>query len=71
MTKTDIIRQIQRDTGKGFLCLSEIADFMGQGRDKTRNMLKGVDYYREGDKGKKLYLASDVAECIIQRKQVD
>ena len=71
MTKTEIIKRLQQTTGKTFLNISDLAKFMGWGRDKTRNMLKGVDYYQEKENGRKLYFVNDIAERIMQNRYVD
>lgn len=65
MTKQDVLRTLQKH-GE-FLSVSDTAKALGIKRDTAREkILVGLDYFTVGRK--KLYLASDIAEAIIERK---
>lgn len=65
MTKQDVLRTLQKH-GE-FLSVSDTAKALGIKRDTAREkILDGLDYFTVGRK--KLYLASDIAEAIIERK---
>lgn len=66
MTKQDVKRSLQKH-GE-FLSVTDVATALGVKRDTAREyFLDGLDYICVGKK--KLYLASDVAGKILERKQ--
>ena len=68
MNKQDIIRDIKRETGTTWPSISQIAQYMGIGRDSARELVYGLECFETG-KSKK-YLANDIAERILARRTV-
>ncbi|MBR2674316.1 MAG: hypothetical protein IKE52_02530 [Mogibacterium sp.] len=66
MTKQDLKRDIAQMTGSSMPSISEIARYLGVGRDTARGLVDGLDYYSAG-RAKK-YFAGDVAERILQQR---
>lgn len=68
MNKQDIVRDIKKETGTTWPSISQIAEYMGIGRDSARDLVQGLDCFPTG-KSKK-YLANDVADRILARRTV-
>lgn len=65
MNKQDVTRALQKYGT--FLSVTDTANALGVKRDTARALfLDGLDYITVGRK--KLYLASDVAEKVMQRR---
>lgn len=70
MTKQDVLRSLQAQNGSNFLSVSDTAEALGIKRDTAREkILKGLEYFTVGRK--KMYLASDIAQAVIDRKCSD
>lgn len=70
MTKQDVLRSLREHSGSDFLSVSETAKALGLKRDTVRTkILNGLDYVNMGRK--KMYLASDIAQAVIDRKCSD
>lgn len=67
MTKTELRRSLER-SGKDFLGLYEIAEILGIDRGTARQWMNGVSYIPCGRK--KLYHANDVAERLMQLREI-
>ena len=67
MKKTDLIRSIEQTTGCSFINISQLAKYMGTGRDYVRaNIVNGLDYVSTGKN--KMYFVNDVAQRLIELK---
>lgn len=67
MTKTELARSIEQAVGSHFINISQMAAYMGTGRDYVRaNIVNGLDYISTGKN--KMYFVGDVAERIIKLK---
>lgn len=70
MTKQDVLRSLQQQKNSKFLSVSDTAEALGLKRDTVRKqILSGLDYIKMGRK--KMYLASDIAQAVIDRKCSD
>lgn len=68
MTKQDVLRALQKHGD--FLSVSDTAEALGLKRDTVRTkILNGLEYINVGRK--KMYLASDIAQAVIDRKCSD
>lgn len=65
MTKQEIMRDIKNDFGT-FVTISDIARYMGSGRDTARELVAGLDYLNRGRA--KQFFAGDVADRIIKQR---
>ena len=68
MDKQTIVRDIKREVGN-WPCQSDIARSLGKSRDYVMNLMKGCDYVTDGKK--KQYLASDVADRLMNTRRCD
>lgn len=68
MTATDIKRQLAQRYKKDFLNLTEIGRALGMGPEKTRELMRGIDFIPSGRE--KRYLISDVADRIAESRRV-
>ena len=66
MTKQELKRDITSFVGNQMPTVTDVARYLGVGRDTARNLLDGLDYYNAG-RAKK-YFAGDVAERIMQAR---
>ena len=66
MTKQELTRTIESRVGNSFPSLSDIARYLGVGRDSARELVKGLDYFNAG-RAKKYY-AGDVADRIMKQR---
>ena len=65
MTKQDVLRVLKQHGD--FLSVSQTAKALGIKRDTARTkILNGLEYFTVGRK--KMYLASDIAQAVIERK---
>ena len=65
MTKQDVLRVLKQHGD--FLSVSQTAEALGIKRDTARTkILSGLEYFTVGRK--KMYLASDIAQAVIERK---
>lgn len=62
----EITRDIQQQYGS-VLNISKVARYLGRGRDKTREFLQPLDFYRDGRD--KMYLAIDIAKRLNEIRQ--
>lgn len=68
MTKQELKRDITQVTGNSMPTISDIARYLGVGRDTARELVDGLDYYNAG-RAKK-YFAGDVADRILQQRGI-
>lgn len=67
MKKAELIRSIEQSAGSHFVNISQMATYIGTGRDYIRaNIVNGLDYISTGKN--KMYFVGDVAERIIKLK---
>ena len=66
MDKQTIVRDIKREIGN-WPCQSDIARYLGKSRDYVINLMAGCEYITDGKK--KQYLASDVADRLINTRR--
>ena len=66
MDKQIITRDIKKEIGN-WPCLSDIARYLGKSRGYAQSLMQGCDFI--GDGKKKQYLASDVAEKLINKRR--
>ena len=69
MTKRDLIRDMQTETGTSFPNITQLAKYMGMSRDRVRGeLVDGLDYIGSGKA--KQYFVADVAERILQQRSM-
>lgn len=68
MDRRTIARRLHATYGKGFVNVSQVAEFMGVGHEKAARMLEGLDFIVAGRNHAKSYLIDDVAEMILQQR---
>ena len=67
MTKQELKRDITSAVGNSMPTISDIARYMGVGRDTARELVRGLDYLESG-RSKRFY-AGDVAERIMNSRR--
>ena len=67
MERQEVIRDMKKEIGS-FPNLSQIAKYLGKGRDAARTLVAGLEHYEDG-KAKK-YFVNDVADRILQSRSV-
>ena len=66
MDKQLIVRELKNCTnGRPFISITEIAKSRGKGRSWARELVDGLDYFREGRS--KEYAIREVAERMMER----
>ena len=68
MNREELAKDLQDYTGKAMPTISDVAKYLGVGRDAARDLLEGLDYYPAG-RAKK-YSALDAADRIMQARGV-
>lgn len=66
MDKNTIARDIQRFCGTGLVTKTQVAQYLGAGKNYPIKFLEGIPYLPKGKS--KLYSADDVADRISQKK---
>ncbi len=66
MDKQTITKDIKKEIGN-WPCLSDIAKYLGKSRDYANNLMQGCEFIFDGKK--KQYLASDVAERLMNKRR--
>lgn len=66
MTKQELTRDIKSSVGNSMPTLSDIARYLGVGRDAARELVDGLEYWEAG-RAKK-YFAGDIADRILQQR---
>ena len=67
MTKQELMRDIKSSVGNSMPTISDIARYMGVGRDTARELVAGLEYLESG-RAKRFY-AGDVAERIMSSRR--
>ena len=67
MNKSEIIKQLRAERNAPFLSLNDIARSLRVGKTRAKTLLEGTDYLCVGSSRR--YLASDVAEVILELRQ--
>lgn len=68
MDRRTICRRLHSIYGKGFVNISQVAEFLGVGRETASKMLKDLDFLRIGKGNAKSYLIDDVADMILRNR---
>ena len=69
MDKQTLIREMERTFGAGLINKKQVGQFIGlKGKNAIMKFCNGLDYYPTGRD--KLYAVPDVAQRVIERKQV-
>lgn len=65
MNRQEVIRDMKAEIGS-FPNLSQIAKYLGKGRDTARTLVAGLEYYEDGKA--KQYFVNDVADRILAHR---
>jgi|GEM_PF-496166 len=65
MDKQTIMRDLSHHTGSNFATFNQIKKFMGMGTEKTAELVKGLEYFRDGKSHR--YACRDVAGAIMSK----
>lgn len=67
MNRQEQIRSMKSEIGD-YPTISQIAKYMGKGRDQVRELIAGLEYYQNGRK--KQYFVNDVVDRIREHRAV-
>ena len=65
MNKQELIRDMKKEVGS-FPNTSQIARYLRTSREKSRNLVAGLEHI--GESGAKKYFVNDVADRIMQQR---